>query len=125
MLRETECNIKRYEVEYFEGFILEVEEKGEMVKYWLGYKNYGIKSFMFGLFKKDVPSLKDILDIAMANLPHYIESYNEDYVEGDEYFETEKKLRAWRKAIDKIEGENTAETVCSCPYCVHEAASRD
>lgn len=49
----------------------------EMIEFVLCMRNYGMKSFMFGLHKKDCP--EDIWEeIIMANIEDYIESFLED-----------------------------------------------
>lgn len=121
MLRETECNIKRYAVEYFEGFILETEDKGDLVDFWLGHEKIGIKSYMFGLLKEYAPTMEEMLQIAVANLPNYIDNYNEDYMDGAEYFETENRLRVWRRLTGECDEDELEETCGCCPYCVNEA----
>lgn len=125
MLKERECNIKRYDVEYFKGFILEIEDKGEMVDFWLGHEKIGQKSYMFGLYKKDVPTLEDILSIAIGNLPHHIKMYNDEFMNRDKYFETLNLLENWRKMIGECDEDELEEACGCCPYCVHEAAKKE
>lgn len=54
----------------------------ETFEFVLCMRNYGIKSFMFGLYKKDCPE-DNWEEIIMANIEDYIESFLEDM----DYFE--------------------------------------
>ena len=61
------------------NYFVEVIVEKNVVEFWLGNNEYGIKQFMFGLLKKDLKSEQDIIDIINAKIKDYIRSYKEAY----------------------------------------------
>lgn len=63
-----------------DGFYVEVSPNGEMFEFVLCMENYGIKDFMFGLYKKDCPE-EMWEEIIEGNVEDYIDSFlNNVYV---------------------------------------------
>lgn len=78
------------EAEYGEGIT------EECVDFWICRKNYGVKMFMFGIPKTEVPEGK--IENAFAEYivlfcdRGYMDSFLEDLLEGDEYVGEDFKI---------------------------------
>ena len=77
--KERKC-MGIYQTNEYPGYIIEVIEVAEIYEAWLSHEDYGVKSLMFGLLKKDV-SFEKMIEITEGNLGLHIELYNDDYVD--------------------------------------------
>lgn len=77
MLRAKNIQIKRYHVR--DGYYVEIEEEKDLYNIWLFRKDYCIKSYVFGEYKRYHKSIKDLLDMIEAVIEDYIDDYREEY----------------------------------------------
>lgn len=63
--------------EYKEGFMIDITSLEDVIEVYLYHKDFGVKSHMFGLLKKDIESEKMLRDLISANLED--ESIIDDY----------------------------------------------
>ena len=77
--KERKC-LGIYQSNEYPGYIIEVIDliDEDVYEAWLSHKDYGVKSLMFGLLKKDV-SYEEMLGIVEENLDEYIGLYIFDY----------------------------------------------
>ena len=75
-MKKTKVEIIKYEIT--NDFFVEVTENDKTVEFWLCAYDYGIKSLMFGLFKKDCKP-EEYEEMILSNVKEYITSYIEDY----------------------------------------------
>ena len=60
------------------GYIVEIIEVDDVYEAWISHEDYGAKSLMFGLLKKDV-SYENALVIVEGNLKTYIDIYKDEF----------------------------------------------
>ncbi len=78
-LVEKKCLFYKYNDEYSIEIMEEVTPSGEeMWESWLVKKDYGFKSSTVGIFKKDIPTVDEYLEIVLNDIDLYIESYEEE-----------------------------------------------
>ena len=63
----------------YTGFYVDIVSTGKLYETWLFNEQYGIKSFMYGVYKKDF-TLKDVIEMAESNIEEYIHHYKEDHM---------------------------------------------
>lgn len=86
--------VKEKTIKYIEfndiNYVVEVVENDfALVEVWLQKKDYGVKSLMFGVFKKALLKMCDehttyediLLDIIKTNISNHIRLYEDDYVD--------------------------------------------
>jgi len=55
----------------------------ELYEVWIHRPDYGVKDLMYGLSKKNVPTIKGVLKIIEANLLEHMRSYDDEYCDDD------------------------------------------
>lgn len=78
LFKKIEKKIDTYQI--MKDYFVEVSEDNDgIVDFYLYHKNYGIKELMFGVHKKDISDIRQlILDNAEDYILNYIESYIEE-----------------------------------------------
>lgn len=84
ILKKTENITTAYEGG--NGHIIEVIKTGNNIEFWIFKKDYGIKSFMFGINETDLAKERTTLEDFIAtfflyNVEEYINDYDEQYVD--------------------------------------------
>ena len=79
-------NLKTETYEYENGFMIDIVEKSDLYDVWLYHADYGVKSHMFGLYKKyfvSRDSYKIFLEMIVSNLENqnFIELYKDEYMD--------------------------------------------
>lgn len=59
------------------GFLVDIVSSGKLYEGWLYHEEYGVKSHMFGCFKKDCTKQDfiEMIEDALDNQPIYIDTY--------------------------------------------------
>lgn len=60
-------------------FYVEVSPNGELIDFVLCMNNYGMKSYMFGMYKKDCPK-ENWEKLIANNINYYINCFMEDLI---------------------------------------------
>lgn len=74
----TKTNFKTTTYHYKEKYYIDIVERETMIDVFLYNIDYGVKSLMFGLLKKDIANI-NIIELIENNLIN--ESYISDYIE--------------------------------------------
>ena len=64
----------------YTGFYVDIVSSSKLFESWLYHEQYGIKTFLFGVMKKDY-SRQDCIEMTEAVLETSIENYKEDYMD--------------------------------------------
>lgn len=85
MIKKQEILV--YESAELEGFKVDIIDKGDMFDAWIYYKNYGIKSYMFGWPKEQHDgtwTLEGFINLVEMNLYEDAIHYAEEYMDYDD-----------------------------------------
>lgn len=77
-MNKTTYTVTRFDVA--DDFYVEVTEENNTVNFVLCRENFGVKSFMFGLNRKEAPR-KAWEDLIIKNVENYIRIFNEEFPE--------------------------------------------
>ena len=80
-MTKTEMKTTTYRVA---DWLIDIVDNGKLWESWLYNEKYGIKSYMFGVFKKDCNTIEDYIEMVEWNLLEYINSYMAEYFDGDD-----------------------------------------
>ena len=87
MKARKEFKVKTYEADY--GFLVDVVDTVDsrngirLWEAWLYRENHDSKMHMFGLYRENVPTIREFVKIVEANLPEYYPDYDERYCQYD------------------------------------------
>ncbi len=74
--------IKVYDfAEIFDGFCVEAHKVKDTTELYLYHKNYGIKSFMFGVLTNSIKSEWELRDLIASNIENHIDIYQDVYMD--------------------------------------------
>lgn len=76
LFKKIEKKIDIYQI--MKDYFVQVEDNNEIIEFYLYHKDYGVKTLMFGMPKKEV---SDIRQIILDNAEDYILDYIEKYIE--------------------------------------------
>ena len=67
-----------------DGFFVEVSKDEDATHFYLGHKQYGVKSLMFGVNDFSFMSEKQLIE---ANVEDYIQMFKEEYFDYNDLYE--------------------------------------
>ena len=80
MLKIEKKNILN--IQFENDFLVDVFETDKKnIEFWLYHKDYGIKSFMFGIPYEEKHNEKYLLELINNNIKKYIDLYKEEFME--------------------------------------------
>ena len=70
---------------HYDGFMVDIVSDYKLYHAWLYHERYGVKSYIFGAFKKD-HTKEDFLDMVEAALDNqgYVLNYQDEYMDEEE-----------------------------------------
>ena len=98
-MKKTKYITTRYDVN--DDFYVEVSPNGDVIEFVLCMKNYGIKSYMFGLCKKDCPK-KNWEEMIKNSIGNYIDDFYSDIYNVFELKKIEQAKQETREILREI-----------------------
>ena len=78
-MKKADVKITVYEME--DDFFVEAYPNDDIIEFWIYHRNYGIKSFMFGIPEKYFNKGNTIEHLIKGNFTEYKSSYIQDYMQ--------------------------------------------
>lgn len=78
-MKKADVKITVYKME--DDFFVEVYQNDDIIEFWIYHRNYGIKSFMFGIPEKYINEENSIENLIKGNFEEQKDFYIQEYMQ--------------------------------------------